>query len=138
MAGPGSSDVGSARTVAGRQVEDIDQRRIFVHGVVEMADLTAASVRGAVELPEAVVGVVTDEQDGLTKLEDFDGLDAAGAQKPVPHPPRAPITLHDVVRDPPHKWQILVGARLVPCQVRSALWHVLDGSSMSENAWPSS
>lgn len=47
MAGPGSSDVGSARAVAGRQVEDLDQGRIFVHSVVEMPGLTAVSVRGA-------------------------------------------------------------------------------------------
>jgi hypothetical protein len=75
-----------------------------------MSDLTAASVRGADELPEAVVAIVTYAQDGLTKLEDFDGLDAASAQKPVPHPPRASITLHDVVRDPPHERQLDVSA----------------------------
>jgi hypothetical protein len=75
--------------VAGRQVKDINQRRIFVHGVVEVSDLAgAARVRSADELPEPVVGVVTDQQDRLATLEDFDGLDATGAQKPVPHPPR--------------------------------------------------
>lgn len=74
----------------------------------------------------AVAGVVTYEQDGCAKLEDLDGPDAAGAQEPVPHPPRAPITLHDVVRDPPHERQILVGACLARCQIRSTLGYVLE------------
>jgi len=90
---------------------------------VEVSDLAGAgSVRGADELPKPVVGVVPYQQDRLATLEDFDGLDAVGAQKPVPHPPRASITFHDVVGDPSHERQILVGASLVRRQVRAALW----------------
>jgi hypothetical protein len=113
--------------VAGRQVKDINQRRIFVHGVVEVSDLAGAvRVRGADELPEPVVGVVTDQQDRFATLEDFDGLDARGAQKPVPHPPRPSITLHDAVCDPPYEWEILVGASLVRREVRAALCYMLE------------
>jgi hypothetical protein len=74
--------------MAGREVEDIDQRRIFVHGVVKVSDLTAAGlcVRGADQLPKIVIGIVSYQQNGLTKLEDFDGLDAAGPGLPAPMP----------------------------------------------------
>jgi hypothetical protein len=66
------------------QVENVDQARIFVHGVVEVSDLAGAAVRvrGADELPEPVVGVVAHQQNRLPTLEDLDGLDAGGAQQP--------------------------------------------------------
>jgi hypothetical protein len=73
------------------------------------------------ELPDTVIGVVAEEQDGLTTLEDFAGLDAGGPVEPVPHPPRAPIPLHDPVDHPPHERQIFVAAGLVGGQIRSAL-----------------
>jgi hypothetical protein len=96
--------------------------------MVDVSDFAGAAVRvrSADELPEPVVGVVAYQQDGLVMLEDFDGLDASGAQKPVPHPPRASIPLHDAVCDPPHERQILVGASLVRGQVWAALWDLLE------------
>lgn len=47
-----------------RQVENVDQGRIFVRGVVEVSDLAGAAVRirGADQLPEPVVSVVAHQQ----------------------------------------------------------------------------
>jgi hypothetical protein len=58
--------------VAGRKVEDVDQRRILVNRVVEVSDLAAAAgVGGADELPEPVVGVVRHQQDTIGTADRF-------------------------------------------------------------------
>lgn len=44
--------------MAGPQVEDVDQRRIFVHGVMKMPDRTAAGIRGADERERVAVPVI--------------------------------------------------------------------------------
>jgi hypothetical protein len=74
---------------------------VFVDGVVQVPDLVCVGVRvrGADELPDAVIRGVADEQDGLVALEDLAGLDAGGSQQPVPHPPSTSIALHDLVGD---------------------------------------
>src|SRR6266536_374831 len=84
--GPRLSDVSACSVAAWRQVEDVDEAGVLVDGVVEMTDLAGAAVRvgGADQLPDSVVGVVADQENGLVAFEDFAGLDAVGAQQPVP------------------------------------------------------
>src|SRR5689334_22935057 len=78
---PRTSDARSGRVAAGWQVEDVDQAVVFVDGVVKVPDLGGAAVRvrGADELPDAVIGVMLDQQNGLAALEDLEGLDAGGS-----------------------------------------------------------
>src|SRR3954447_4643101 len=125
---PRTSGSCSCRAAPGRQGEDVNQARVFVDSMVQVPDLAGVDVRvrGADELPHAVIRVVADVQDGLAALEDLAGLDACGAQQPVPHPPSPPIALHDLVGHPPNERQILMGARLVRRQVRAALRHALE------------
>src|SRR5690242_11834660 len=96
--------------------------------MVEVSELGGTGVRGggADELPGFVGGVVAHVQDGLAALEDLAGLDAGGAQQPVPHPPRAPVAFHDEVDHPPDERQVLVGASLLRGQVRAALGYPLE------------
>jgi hypothetical protein len=62
------------------QVEDVDERLVFVDRVVQLADLAgAAGVGGADELPDTIVGIVAHQQDGLSEFEDLQRLDALGA-----------------------------------------------------------
>jgi hypothetical protein len=60
-------------------------------------------------------------------LEDLAGLDAGGAQQPVPHPPRPTVALHDLVDDPPDERQVLMGPGLRGGEVGTALRHLLEG-----------
>jgi hypothetical protein len=96
--------------------------------VVEVSDLArgGVGVGGADELPQPAVDVVTDEQDRVATLEDFEDLDAVGAQQSMPHPPGSSVAFHDAVDDPPYERQVLVRPRHIGAQVRPALGHLLE------------
>lgn len=90
--------------------------------MVKVTDFAGtAGVRGADQLPEPVIGIVSYQQDRLVALDHFKRLDAVRTQQPMPHPPRSSITLHDPVRDPPYEREVLVGPGLVRRQIRTAL-----------------
>lgn len=115
--------------MARHKVQDFDQCRIFVDGVVEVPDLSiAASVRAANKLPEPIVSVMANQQNRLAALKDFQSLNALSAQKPMPHPPRTPVTFHDVISNPPHERQVLMSASLVRRQIWTTLRHLLERS----------
>ena len=97
---------------------------VLVDRVTQVTDLSVRSgVAASDQLPESVIVVVSDEENGLALFEHLPSLHAHRPEQPMPQPSRTPVALEDEVDHPPDERQVLVRACLVGGEIGAALRH---------------
>jgi hypothetical protein len=95
--------------------------------VTEHARVVRIDLALVEQLP-AAVRIVNDASHRCRLFDDPLRDGSTRTSEPVPHPERAPILGHHLIRDEPDVVQILVGECLLTSEVRPALWNPLERS----------